>query len=179
MVHSLEKFTLFPTEIYSMFIDVNLNPIINYLYFIKSQDKGVKTSNIGGWHSQSYLHLQPELNDLNLAIKSAFRKIKQKDIHLTSMWGNISSKYHYNTIHSHGTINTTHTNTEWSGCFYLQIPEQSGAFRIHNRAHPSQYNDIFPKPGALLIFNSDVHHSVLPNLSDKDRISIAFNFVEE
>jgi len=175
MVHSLYKHIFFPTEIYSAFANIDLDPIINYLYSIKEQDKGVEKSNIGGWQSQSDLHNHLELNNLNFAIKLAFKRIKRNDIYINSMWGNISSKYHHNTIHSHG----DYKPTEWSGCFYLQIPEQSGAFRIHNRSHPSEYADIYPKSSELLFFNSDVHHSVLPNLSDEDRISIAFNFVEE
>jgi uncharacterized protein (TIGR02466 family) len=175
MIHSFYKHIFFPTEIYSAFANIDLDPIINFLYNIKNQDKGVEKSNIGGWQSQSDLQNYPELDNLNSAIKLAFKRIKRNNIHINSMWGNISSKYHYNMIHSHGNYNST----EWSGCFYLQMPEQSGAFRIHNRSHPSEYTDIFPKSNELLFFGSDVHHSVLPNLSDKDRISIAFNFIEE
>ena len=168
----------FPTLINSIFIDIELNPIINYLYLLKEKDQGVSKSNIGGWQSQDNLHTYPQFKNLCENIQLSFKKIKQKNppqIEITSMWANISGKHQYNTIHSHG----GYFPNQWSGCFYLKTFSDSGAFRVHNRTHPSEYVDLFPKPQEILLFNSDTHHSVLPNLSEEDRISIAFNFIEK
>lgn len=79
-----------------------------------------------------------------------------------------------------------------SGTFYIRVPENSGDFVIHDpieaRRQACVYNKISEfndynyefysykqPPGRLILFESWVPHTVLPNKSTEDRISISFN----
>jgi uncharacterized protein (TIGR02466 family) len=79
-----------------------------------------------------------------------------------------------------------------SGTFYVKVPKDSGNFVIHdpietrrqaciyNRVNEfNDYNYEFysyeQPPGRLILFESWVPHTVLPNKSTEDRISISFN----
>jgi Rps23 Pro-64 3,4-dihydroxylase Tpa1-like proline 4-hydroxylase len=47
------------------------------------------------------------------------------------------------------------------------------------RSNPTMFNPpkkFKPRPNRLLLFPSDCFHSVEPNQSDKERISLAFNY---
>jgi len=166
--------TFFPTKVYSFFIDVNKDSIINYLYSLKENNKGVLKSNVGGWQSSNDLHLKKELQELCIALKLSSKKHLNFNIDIKEMWGNISSYGDYNKIHSHGSYN----DTEWSGCFYLKTFSDSGDFVVHNRTHPSEHAPLNVKDNEVLFFQSDTYHSVLSNLESQDRVSIAFNFIK-
>ena len=170
---NLYKHVLFPTNVYSFFLDIDLDFYIKLLYNYKKDDLGVNVSNVGGWQSSHGLHNDKNFKDLCYSIKKSCFKLWSTNIKILNMWGNISQKHHFNSIHSHGEF----TPNQWSGCFYLQTFSSSGAFRIHHRSYPSRHVDLYPKPNEILLFESETYHSVLPNLEDQDRISIAFNLI--
>ena len=73
--------------------------------------------------------------------------------------------------------------------YYLKSNENSGDIRINGpliRTMPPLYDknnpytwqnfDFTPEPGKLIMFKSDVRHSVGKNKSDETRISLAYNF---
>jgi len=100
---------------------------------------------------------------------------KNPNIRIQSIWVNISPKGAYNSAHVH--TSDVHNFENISGVLYLQTPINSGNFIGYNPLHPSiQGIHITPKPGQLLLFSQYLLHSVEPNQSDEDRISIAFNF---
>lgn len=103
-------------------------------------------------------------------------------LNLKKYWVNINPPGAYNVRHNH-------PNTVLACTLYLQTPENSGDFVVHNpnpaamfaaysnkRAH---YNfsefRITPTPGMFLAVPGWLDHSVDLNTSDSDRISISMN----
>ncbi len=100
-------------------------------------------------------------NDLKFSIKES--------------WLNVTDSKGYQDFH-------IHTNTI-SGCFYHRVPKDSGDLILRSDStglklwKPYQYQDssITPEDSSLILFPSFLEHAVRPNLSDKARISLAFN----
>ena len=165
----IKKYNLFPIELYTTNINLDNTPFIKELYKIKSISHGVNKSNKGGWQSEELVY-----NENFKFLKEIILKIIEKgfniDINLHQMWGNISSKYHYNAIHHHG------NTSSWSGIYYLQTFKNSGPLTIHSHWDTDLNESFNYIPGDLIFFPSNLPHSVDANMEDKDRISIAFNF---
>lgn len=174
----IDSTNLFPNPAYRVKLNVDIENIINTLYLVKKQDpKGNLLSNKGGWQSHSDLFNRVEFNELINEIKlviSAIFKVKDYQIKDLAGWGNISSKYHYNIIHTHS--ENLPNNKEWSGVFYVKCSKDSGGLQFHNPINISNGALNFPSTGDLYIFPAYMPHSVEANLSNEDRISIAFNF---
>jgi uncharacterized protein (TIGR02466 family) len=106
----------------------------------------------------------------------------QQKLKITQSWVNISTE---NTYHEHH----RHPNSVLSGVFYLHTTQQSPSIvfnRPHTWAHQfrmdngtNQFtNDFYyhpPFPGMMLLFPSEIYHSVPPNKSGDQRISLSFN----
>lgn len=179
---NIEKKYLFPIPLYKS----NLNyPYIDnlkkLLYQIKAKDQGRKISNIGGWQSHDNLLDYPELKFINNFLDIFTKKeLKVEKYTLNNAWGNISSQYCYNEIHDHS---CQEDNTErnkitcWSGVFYIQCNKDSGGIKFHKPNQPSTYTAFIPSNNDLIIFPASLPHSVLSNVTEQDRISIAFNFL--
>ena len=167
----MQQHHLFPITVYTNNIILDIPSMISFLYSIKQVDKGVKISNKGGWQSQSNLHLQPQFSPLVNYVQNLLKKEHKVKINILHMWGNISSKYHYNTIHTHGKYPNI-----WSAVYYLQTYNKSGGLTLYNMCDININQKFFFKKGDLIFFPSSLPHSVEANLEDKDRISVAFNF---
>ena len=152
--------------------EVNLNIITDYLYKIKNNTSSVTKSNSGGYQTENNLHLIPEFGYLvNFLNNLVYQLTSNPYIKINGMWGNISSFKDFNYIHTH------HTEShKLSGILYLKIPTNSGDLKFHNPSFVDIITKYTPKENTLLIFPSFLPHSVEPNLSQEDRISIAFNF---
>ena len=104
---------------------------------------------------------------------------------VSNYWINVNPKGGSNNLH-------THPNSHWSGVLYVQQPtEVEGYSGMIEFINPNQEGRdlanlipqrgfdpimrIRPKSGQLVIFPSYLLHSVYPNNSDTDRITIAFN----
>ena len=102
---------------------------------------------------------------------------------MRELWANVSCKHAYNNVHNH-------PNSLLSGVYYVQADTESGDlslldprkqawviqpdFSERNQMNaPVQF--IVPEAGTLVIFPSWLEHGVNQNLSEADRISIAFN----
>ena len=131
----------------------------------------IKRSNQGGYHSESTLHTNPnfyplvkELNDIHYSI------FNTPNINISRMWINISSYSHYNTFHLHGDQLDI-----ISGILYLQTPLNCGKVNFVNPLNLNHKLLIEPKEKKLVLFSEPIPHSVEPNLSQEDRISIAYD----
>jgi len=150
--------------------------LIKECYEVKDKNKkGVKKSNIGGYQSSEIdIMGNPKfyflIDRLNKLIQKFFIS---PNIHLDSAWINISSKGHWNSIHTHNT-NIDEVKKK-SGVLYLQATSKSGAIGFTNPLSSAHQYLIKPQPGQLLMFSQLHPHYVEPNNSDQDRISIAFN----
>lgn len=157
--------------------------LTNYCLLRKGYDDGNIKSNKGGWQSSDLFEttdatincfckfLQPYLDFVG--------KKYEKKILIANLWININGYNTSNEVH-------THPNSYISGVFYVRGKEDQGDIVFEN---PLKYiyqfmygrsffeSEIFYKPqtGKLILFPSCLPHSVLPNQTNIDRISIAFN----
>ena len=182
-------------------VDLNMH-LLQEIYAERENDSaGIKRSNfreLGGWHSQNFLHKKEEYRPLVNRISNACDKLCQnlayhEDYHLSigSMWSIINSPGCSNRAH-------VHPNCDWSGVYYVQTPENCGNIQFEDpvRARtmrPVNFSSSGKKPrgiwskvnytpvaGTMYIFPSWLTHSVDPNLStlfgkNADRVIISFN----
>jgi len=165
-----------------------------YIYKLREIDtKGVKRSNKGGWHSQSFQLTDPNSIQYKFGVKlqeyilSAFQnfgwKVKNKKIRISEMWAIINEKNDFNVLH-------THPNSYLSSAYYVKAGKNCGKFEIENPNIAKRH--FFPEiesqnelnlevasidinEGDLLLFPSYLPHKVGKNESGEDRIVISFN----
>jgi hypothetical protein len=106
------------------------------------------------------------------------------ELRLEKYWININPPGSYNVRH-------THPRSVLACTLYLETPENSGDLVLYNMNaaqvfsaysyKSAQYNftewRIKPRPGLFVAFPGWLDHSVDPNNSDSDRISISMNIV--
>jgi uncharacterized protein (TIGR02466 family) len=173
--------------------DIDNKSIAEYCYKVRDEKPGVNISNKGGWHSGELITpIPPALdqlfNDLTIFVNDVpQRYIGTSNLVLGNWWININGKYDYNESHDH-------QNSVLSGTYYVQVPEENMGDLILHRGDNAEFfltskvereqtmaNAMaIPCPvkeSMFYLFPSWVKHSVERNESDKERISIAFNFV--
>jgi len=176
-------------------IDYDL--IIDECYDHKKLDIGGRQiSNIGGWQSDNlYVNdkeSQKNINSLMKLIESKssvwfdeFTIKKSLKPQLHNFWININSENNYNRPH-------IHQNSVFSGIYYAKTPQDCGGVVFHKSQELDYLHESYtdcqsrltyaevqyiPVQGRVLIFPGWISHSVQPNKSAEDRISIAFNFI--
>ena len=137
---------------------------------------------------------EPELENLRKKIDEEvynFAKSLQIDfgkhgLKRINSWGNLQKKGNYIKEHRHN-------NTQFSGVFYLQTPENSGdiifttrnATWINSYWEPSLtgYDDLnsfekrfSPQQCGIFLFPAHLDHYVTPSHSEEERYSISFNY---
>jgi len=145
-------------------------------------------SNAGGWHSDMLdINTLPELRKCIFGfleeIKGDLNIKPDTDISVESLWININSKHNYNRTH-------THPNSMISGVYYAVVPDGSGELALvdprplapfiklpvtESNKYTAEEVRHFPQPGTLTAFPSWLAHYVEANLTDEERISVAFN----
>lgn len=142
--------------------------------------KKYKKSNFNGF--QSFEH--PYIIEQKHIDKSFNKFFKQVDniinsnfdnrfnFKLNNYWFNINKKGSYNKLHNH--LNPEGFSSGASGVFYLKTPKNCG--NIVFQSHDNKQLEIESKKGHLLIFPSHLAHFVQESKSNKDRVSIAFNY---
>lgn len=193
----IETYALFPsivTEVKCVAFNTIQNDLIEWIYNYqtKNLNSGVVLSNRGGWQSRSDFYkfeksFQPFLEYILTHVDSAVKNYLNCSFKLNNMWININTKGNYNVPH-------THPGVDLSGVIWIKIPKKSGNFVFNS---PTSFVDYFlyknikedvankynispsyifsPEEGSLILFSSHLSHNVDENLSDCDRISIAFN----
>ncbi len=170
----------------------NLNniSILDDCYRLKQDDpNGLQKSNAQGWHSKVHVlgETEPESENLiNLSKQVlefgqqvlAMQRINLK-ISKVAWWININPEHSYNVLHSH-------PKADLSVVYYAKINNENGSLvlmRNDGACHTSLYKHqpnsikiaIQPNVGRLYAFPSYLLHYVENNLSQDDRVSIAFN----
>ncbi len=163
--------------------------IIKRLKFYQNQDTGMNFSNPGCFRiDKPAINIDWLFQEINVLLIEAVKFYKQKDsvfskIEITQdaivhWWANINAPGSRNTFH-------THKEDEFSCVYYLQ-GTNTGDLRFPNPANllgdcsktsPFTRDFLFaPIDGDLILFPSWLPHEVEPNLSDRERINLAFNF---
>ena len=174
----LEIKPLFVINLYQFTINNdNIPYLIDSLYKIKSKDpKGNIASNKGGYQSNELSNTYP-FSSLSKYVSKKISDFFNKPYKINSIWGNISSQYSYNVVHSHSQFiyDDREMTNHLSGVIYLKIPKNSGNINFYNPRFMTEYYSHIPIVGEVLIFPSILAHNVDMNLSPQDRISLAFN----
>lgn len=175
------------------------------IYEEKNKDKqGVIVSNSGGWQSKdvsnnnNFQNIKKFIESCTEEIRRDLEIVNHLEFKIDHMWINVNNKSNFNHIHDHVAQNIPVPKTRiikssiLSGVFYVECPENSGNICFYNNSKRKtlvdmnllknprnnyfhDVNNITPKKGELYIWFSDLPHSVVPNETDNDRISIAFN----
>lgn len=169
-----------------------LDELKKEVFFIQSTDPGVERSNFGGWQSKNIIN-----EDIyeNISVLKDEMLVELKNIYdrweitshpkILGMWCNINNKHDFNLPHRH-------PGSLFSAVFYVDCQQDSGKI-VFERSdqfedyfsaqveHPNKYtfsNYTFaPDKNSAIFFPSHLKHFVEPNMSEKSRISIAFNFM--
>ena len=174
--------------------EVDYNKVAEQCYLEKSKSEGRTVSNRIGWQSHDICANSeiPNISNLIKTIEMYSKNIfqdygikKEFNVVIHNSWININTPGSYNEFH-------IHPNCVLSGVYYVSAPENSGNVVIHNNSimqftnasyldintkNTYQHIEYKPVNGKVIIFPSWLPHSVQPNNSKEDRISIAFNFV--
>lgn len=181
---------LFPSPIFVVDYDIpdtNLM-ILDYIYYLEKSSQGVSKTNIGGWQSEDNFFESKNTQILVKNIENSISAIQEglqitNSLYIDGAWANINRTSHFNARH-------VHPRSYLSGVYYAQASQNSGSIVFHSpvnckemiEPNYSELNIITanvmkyePKVGRCIIFPSWLYHSVEPNFSSEDRISISFN----
>lgn len=172
-------------------INLDNTKLVDYSYSLMNNMESRKISNRGGWQS-GFIDQEPEMQPLVTEINNKLESLRtilnfedNYELKVESMWININFPNSYNEMH-------IHPYSYLSGCYYIKVPENSGDIFFKHPAYNYMFypykkyfksNDgissnklhIQPTLNKFLLFSSWVEHGVEQNLSNEDRISIAFN----
>ena len=108
---------------------------------------------------------------------------KNNKFKMTTSWFTKSNRNQESIYHNHN-------NCMFSGVLYLKINDNSGGINFNNYENfrfqliPTKYDmlngkdyTIKPKTGTIVFFPSEMHHKILQNESNEERVSLAFNFL--
>ena len=183
----------FPTIIYAEDFKLDTNKIAQDIIQWSRQDSGVTKTNVNGWHSETNMHEKSEYNPL---VNELFRMAHQifeeewleREPFLGNMWANINPFGGYNKPH-------VHPNALFSGVYYVKTPPNCGrligqdprpgiqtCMPTRKKGQPPKHlwRDVHlqPQENRAIIFPAWLWHSVEPNQSNENRISVSFNFIQ-
>ena len=175
---------VFSTLLWQSNSNIDNDLLLKECYKHRETTKTNQFSNIGGYQGNDFKNKELENFIIKNIPKSQFNKIRSA---ATTSWVNINPKGSRNYRHHHFTLNNRHL---FAGVYYVKVPENSGSIVFHDPrgnhlqasvdmqylagAAPPVYA-IQPKEGECYYFPTWLEHEVTENLSEEDRISIAFN----
>ena len=172
--NNIEFFSIYDIGFYKTYIkNLQVEDLIKKVYKYKETwPTNASRSNMGGYQSTIDINTHPDFFSLTQNLNNLFFKAFQNPLQIIKgMWINISPHGCYNDIHTHG-----FDPRLISGVIYLQVPENSGEIEFRNPLMLSEPVTHFPVAKEVLLFSQNIPHQVKPNLSQEDRISIAFNY---
>jgi len=186
-------------HVFETFLNTRVDPdydkisdkLIKLCEELPSKESGVNYSNAGGWQSEPFnwdhpKYLGPEMfSYVQNSIIECVRDLPVKQnvgALFKNFWINVNPPGTYNTTH-------IHPGAQLSGIFYVKVPDNSGNIVFENTLEqhnplsqflygvPTETASVTPTAGQTIIFNSHLPHSVELNMSNENRISIAFNIL--
>jgi uncharacterized protein (TIGR02466 family) len=145
----------------------------------------------GMWQTDQRFHEAEGMEDLERIIRGSCTgvldsmKVAYESFDITGCWANISGPAAPHKMH-------THPNNYLSGVYYVKTQDRANSIFFHDprpqitiisppplEVGPATAGKIRVQadPGALIVFPSWLQHSVEPNQSPENRVSIAFNIM--
>mgnify|MGYP000609555720 CR=1 FL=1 len=178
----MEIIDLFATKIFYKKCNLDLESLREKCYYHKENNYSVNKSGVNSYQGYNF-----NSEVLVKEIKSSLPKSpynNAKSINISNMWININKPNTFNDIHNHDPF----SGIALSGVFYVKVPCRSGNLKFYDprgilcyAKDMEYYNNsnswftVHSKENLLIIFPSWLEHSVEPNMSSDDRISISFN----
>ena len=168
--------------------------VVNYPYdysdelkWIQSCDYNVSVSGATRRTKDTFLLDRPQLTKVREFIEFMLSKYMNEiygsstKLRITQCWANRTSKgqnepahYHTNSIVS-GVWYPKFSSDHPSICFHKEIINKSIEFVSKDNKFISNSNYLTPEVGDIILFPSNLTHSVEQNRSDEERISLSFN----
>ena len=186
---------LFQTPLFEIVVkDIDNKQLAENVYNLKEIDTGCQKSNTGGWHSTEFgmrvekdqdnlQFFTPLLNKFEYILAILPFEPRIVSLENYGIWANINTKNNFNNRHNH-------PGCDLAGVYYVKVPEgDAGNIVFNDPRHVLSYGDPFiakryvggentsrfPVEGNMYLFPPSLEHSVMPNKTDEDRISISFN----
>ena len=188
------KASYFPTFIYAKDVQLDNRLFEKEVIEWSNKDKGVRRTNMKGWHSDTNMHTIPVFKSLVDELFKMQAEIYEEewitgDAHMGNMWANINPPGGYNRPH-------LHPNSHFSVAYYIKSPKNSGHIVFNDPrsgAHMAMPNRKKGEPpsrlwravhgepleGRIIMFPAWLWHCVEPNTSNDIRISVSFNFIQK
>ena len=169
----IQTLDLFPQSIGCLHYEGDLSLYIKKIYEIQSQVNNFVVNFPKELQYQTPPDLFDKYSEFNFIknfIEELISNYYNKTLKICNSWANIYSKFGYTPYH-------THLPYPVSGVLYLTTPPND-FLKIHNKNSSSEAKNILVKSGDILFFSGDQPHSTYPNLSNYDKIIIAFNLVK-
>ena len=182
----VSRMSIFPTYLWKAESSIDNRRLKNQCYIHRESSSTTinSVSSVGGYQCEDFRDTELDNFIKNNSPASKVNEPLEMDVYT---WINInpkgSSNYHHN--HFEQTLPIL-----WSGIYYVKIPKDSGSIRFYDpRSHmihrcmDMQYIfgestpaiEFEPKEGDCYYFPTWLEHDVGMNVSNEDRISIAFN----
>ena len=165
--------------------------IKEYCYEMKGKKEGVVISNRGGWHSKELLQPIPDaltflVDQIHAYINGYCSQITGiNDLAVGNLWVNINPTHTYNRRHDHqnavlSAVYYVDAEGKDIGNFVIERDDNMEFFAGKYKNSPTMQMalPITPLTNFLFVLPAWTYHSVEMNMENRDRISIAFNFVE-
>ena len=184
---------LFSSPVYNSFINIDIKPFLNFAL------KQKKTPYYDTITNQKQKNISLSSLDLNVLKHKPLKKLNDKiiehintytkdvlkyktDFKLTTSWLTFTDPGSSSQIHKHH-------NSKFSGIVYLQTDKNSGDLSFEDYSGDFMldikeyniYNSMLwlykPFNNKIIIFPSHLHHKILKNNSNIQRVSLAFNLM--
>jgi hypothetical protein len=179
-----EELSLFETKVYLKQINLDCDKLYREVKLHQQKTETHKFSNSGGYQGHNFVN-----DDLKDSIARILPQNRNKPIQSFSMqsWVNVNSQGNWNDIHNHNDAGVLII-----GVMYVKVPKQCGNLRLYDprfflstNLYNTYYNtgqgnyiSIQPFENLVVMFPPWLHHSVEPNSTSEERVSIAFNIVD-
>jgi uncharacterized protein (TIGR02466 family) len=185
------KMVLFPVPIYTAIIpDFNdyKDDIIEYTKQYRNEYETMTVSNVSGYQSSSDIHQDIKFKDIcdklwgnaispgcDVMVKEfAENGYPNTTFDLHNIWFNCNQRGAWNMPH-------THPHCFYSGVIWVQSSDGCGELVMQSPHAQSLFGlepsvwALEPEEGRVVLFPSNIQHTVNANRTDEERISLSFN----
>ncbi len=186
---------LFPAFVWSQQLEDNVaGPLNSQLSQLAYANKPVEAASLPpgrGWQTRTDMQTLPEMGQMVEIIHAGAQKVMEfmhaqpSPFEITGMWLNVKPTGAGHPLHGH-------PNNYLGGVYYVKAPQGSDTinfhdFRMDRFVIAPRYTERVPqnspisridvKEGELVMFPAWLPHSVDPNPTGEERISLAFNIM--